>query len=144
MGLHGASAGSFPRRSIARRYRTPRIPRPARRSPTLRFSLVERRRLSRDMPASHPTRLAIVALLIADARLLGTCSLGAWAEMPLVHVPRRHVQSALAPRFNVQPQRLPNPRAVVAHDGEGGCQLIVGETCNRSALLILNRGPFAK
>jgi hypothetical protein len=58
---------------------------------------MEHRRPSRDMLASHPTRLVIVALLIADARLLGTCSLGAWAETPLVHAPHHHVKSALAP-----------------------------------------------
>jgi hypothetical protein len=43
-----------------------------------------------------------------------------------------------------QPQRLPNPHVVVAHDGESGCQLIMGEASNRSALLLLNRGPFLK
>jgi hypothetical protein len=101
MDLHGASAGSFPCRSLVCFRRSSRILHPTRRPPILRFSLAECCRPSRDMPASQPTRLAIVTPLTANARLLGTCPLGARAEAPLVHTPHRRVQSVLAPRSYV-------------------------------------------
>jgi hypothetical protein len=58
MGLHGASAGSFPCRSLVRFHRSPRILCLAWRLLVSRPSLVEFHRPSRDVPALSPIRLA--------------------------------------------------------------------------------------
>jgi hypothetical protein len=74
MGLHGASVGSFPCRSLVRFNRSPRIPRPARKPSVLKPSLVELHQPSRDVPAPRPIRLATAMQPLAGAWPLGTCA----------------------------------------------------------------------
>jgi hypothetical protein len=74
MGLHGASVGSFPRRSLVHFRRSPRILCPAWRLSVSRPSLVKLHRPSRDVPAPRPIRLATAERPRAGTLPLGTCA----------------------------------------------------------------------
>jgi hypothetical protein len=81
MGLHGASMGSFPRRSLVRIHRSPRILRPAWRLLFLNLSLVGFHRTSRDVPAPRLIRLATAERPRAGTLPLGTCAASGFGPM---------------------------------------------------------------
>jgi hypothetical protein len=74
MSLHGASAGSFSRRSLVRFRQSPRILRSAWKLLVLKPSLVERYRPFRDAPALGLIWLAAAMRPLTGARPLGTCA----------------------------------------------------------------------